>query len=295
MKSAAAIAAIPMLLLAVCAGVHAQERLRVFVSILPQKTFVERIGGERVDVSVLVQPGQSPATYEPTARQMARLNEAALYLRIGVPFENSFLPKLQRAVPGLRIVDTRNGVRLRTMADHGHGDHDHGENSGEGNDPHIWLSPRLAMVQATTIYTALTRSSPEDEPTFRAGLKGFLADLADLHADLLVLTEPVRGKGFMVFHPSWGYFADEYGLRQHAVEVDGKAPAPRQLTALIREAREQGTTALFVQPQFDRRTAERIAEAINGSVQSLDPLAEDYIQNLRTSAQRIREALRGEE
>lgn len=295
-------------------------KITVFTSIVPQEYFVERIGGDRVQVQALVTPGSSPATYEPTPRQMAALSEAKLFFRIGVPFENTFIPKIEGATDGLRIVDTRAGITLREMKAHHHlkddygaaehpdeddhahhegnehhpDDHAHHHHEG-GTDPHIWLSPRLVKVQARTIADALIEADPAGQKTYEQNLAAFVKDLDALDADLTEALAPVRGKTFMVFHPAWGYFADAYGLRQEPIEIEGKEPTGRQLARMIEMAKDQGVRVIFVQPQFDRSSAERIAEAIDGVVVPIDPLARDYVGNLERVAATVREALQKQE
>lgn len=252
-------------------------KITVFTSIVPQEYFVERIGGDRVEVQALVTPGSSPATYEPTPRQMAALSEAKLFFRIGVPFENTFVPKVEGVTEGLRIVDTSRGIAIR------------------GNDPHIWLSPRLVKVQARTIAEALIEADPAGKTTYEQNLATLLKDLDALDTDLAEALAPVRGKTFMVFHPAWGYFADAYGLRQEPIEIEGKEPTGRQLARMIELAKNQGVRVIFVQPQFDRSSAERIADAIDGVVVPIDPLARDYVGNLERVAATVREALQKQE
>jgi zinc transport system substrate-binding protein len=278
--------------------------ITVFTSILPQEYFVERIGGDRVEVQALVAPGRSPATYEPTPRQMASLSEAKIFFRIGVPFENAFMPKIQDLTQGLRIVDTREGITLREMKAHHHGDdgyqhedhhadEEHHHHHG-GTDPHVWLSPRLVKIQARTIADALIDIDPAGRAIYEKNLAAFVADLDVLDAHLAEALAPVKGKTFMVFHPAWGYFADAYGLEQTPIEIEGKDPSGQQLVRVIEMAKEQGVRVIFVQPQFSRQSAERVAGAIDGAVLPIDPLARDYVGNLERVATEIREALQNQ-
>lgn len=260
--------------------------VRAFVSIEPQAYFVERIGGERVRVSVLVGPGQSPATYEPTPAQMAELARADVYFRIGVPFEEGLLERLRVSMPNLNIVDTREGVPLRDMKSHRASDHGHGR-----KDPHIWLAPRLAIAQARTIRDELKRLDPEGADLYDANLRAFAREAMALHAEIAEILRPVRGKEMFVFHPSYGYFADAFGLRQVAVEIEGKEPSPRELEAIIARARAARVRAIFVQPQFATASAEAIAREIGARVVPLDPLARDWPNNLRAMAHAIADAL----
>ena len=279
--------------------------MTVFTSIVPQEYFVERIAGDRVDVQALVRPGSSPATYEPGPRQMAALSEAKLFFRIGVPFENAFIPKIEDSMKGLRIVDTRKGLTLRKMKvahdhdeEHGHkAEHDdhHAEHDDHGHeggsDPHIWTSPRLVKVQAATIASALSEVDPAGKAIYAANLASLNEDLDALDTHLKKALAPIKGKSFMVFHPSWGYFADAYGLAQEPIEIEGKDPSGRQLDRMIVMAKEEDIRVIFVQPQFSKKSAGRIAKAIDGVVVPIDPLARDYINNLEKVAVTVRQSL----
>ncbi len=280
---------------------EAGGRLRVFVSIQPQAYFVERVGGPHVEVGVLVPPGQSPHAYEPTPQQVAGLAEAKVYFRIGLAFEDTLLRRIAPMMKGLKVVDTREGITLRKMTEaEGHSEEDghKGEpaamHEGEAPgtlDPHTWLSPRLAKVQAHTIGRALAALDPPHAADYERNLKAFEADLDAVDARLAQALAPLKGKEFFVFHPAFGYFADAYGLRQRSVEIEGKSPSARQLGALIDEAKKAGVKVIFVQPQFPRRTAEAVAQAIGGAVVPMDDLPRDYLANLDDMARKIQEAL----
>ncbi len=267
--------------------------VKVFVSIPPQKTFVERIGGEYVDVEFLVPPGASPATYEPRPRQMAGLTEASLYFAIGVPFERTWLDRIAAANPAMDIVHTEDTVERMPMQAHGHHEPEEEELHHDRGipDPHIWLAPPLVKTQARVIMEALSRLDPANSGHYSAQYELFTGELDTLDRRLREILTPVRGKAFMVFHPSWGYFARTYGLDQVAIEVSGGEPSPREMTDLIDFARRQGIRTIFVQPQFSRASAESIARAIQAQVVVADPLAEDWSDNLLRIAREMREAL----
>jgi zinc transport system substrate-binding protein len=257
----------------------------VFVSIPPQAYFVKRIGGDRVIVDVLLHAGKNPATYAPSPAQMLKLAKARVYFRIGVPFENFFVPKIASASKHIRIVDTRAGIRLRRMV----GDNPDQES---GTDPHIWMSPVLVKIQAETIYKTLVSLDPEGREEYARGLNSFLYDLDELHKKISQSLASVKGKSIFVFHPAFGYFADTYGIRQVAVEMEGKAPKGKNLSIFIKKARKERVHVIFVQPEFDSNTASKIAGAIDGVVVPIDPLAMDYIKNLEDMANKIYEALK---
>lgn len=261
--------------------------LSVFVSILPQKYFVERIGGEHVRVSVMVGPGQSPATYAPTPKQMAALSQATVYFRIGVSFEDAWLGRIAQANPEMTIVDNRARVRLHAIEygarpKHSTPGHTHGR-----YDPHVWTAPPLVKVIAAQIRDVLVDLDPSHTAEYAANFAEFARDLHQLqHAIWDILPTEKVGR-FMVFHPSWGYFADTYGLQQIPLEQGGKEPSAKQLAGLIEQAKHEGMRVIFVQKQFSRRNAEIVARAISGKVIALDPLAEDYLQNMQRVARSI--------
>ena len=283
---------------------NAGEKIEVFVSIPPQAYFVQRIGGDLVDVSVLVPPGKSPATYAPSSAQMVKLSRASVLFTVGVPFEIALIPKIRAMAPTLGIVDTRRGIALRTFEDRDEvrhhdddsheiiQDHDHDHDHDTGSiDPHIWMSPMLVKKQAKTMCDSLCELVPTHEAVFRSNLKSFERDLDVLDEKIAGVLLPLRGETLFVFHPVFGYFADDYGLKQLAVERGGKAPKGKDLVSFIQLAREKQVRVIFVQPQFDQRVAAKIASAIQGAVVPLDPLARDYIENLSSMAQAIQTAL----
>ncbi len=273
----------------------AAEPLGVFVSLLPQKQFVERIAGNTVKVEVMVRPGQSPGTYDPTPQQMVALARAAAYFRIGAPFENVWVPKIQSTHPKLRIVDTRAGITLLPMDKPAAGhDHGHGAPASAGGtlDPHIWTDPLRVRQQAANIRDGLIALAPAERARFEAGYARYAAELDALDAELRRVLAGKIERHFLVFHPAWGYLARTYGLKQIPIEVEGKEPGPQALARLIDRAQADGVRVVFVQKQFSRSAADAVARAIGGEVVELDPLAEDFIGNTRIAVQAIARAMR---
>ena len=258
-------------------------KIKTFVSIVPQKYFVEKIGGDRVDVSVMVVPGNSPATYEPRPKQMVALSRARLYYAIGVPFEKVWLEKIASPNIKMLLVHTEEGIEKKPMkASKPHGI----------KDPHIWLSPPLVMVQARNILRGLLNVDPANSSIYEANYKKFIMELVDLDAELRGMFLGKERTRFMVFHPAWGYFAQAYGLKQVAVEMEGKEPGPIDLRDLIHYARDEGIRVIFVQPEFSIKSAETIAKAIGGEVVFANPLALDWADNLRKVATAFETALK---
>ena len=214
----------------------AEDQINVAVSILPQKYFVEKIGKDRVHVSVMVMPGASPATYEPKPRQMIDLSKADLYFAIGVPFEASWLTRFQKMNPKMRVVPTQTGVERVPMESRSHAE-SHADNQAESLDPHIWLSPPLVLRQAKTIRNALMKADPAGKEIYRKNYAAFETEILNLDEKIRsAFGSKKSGKAFMVYHPSWGYFARTYGLKQVPVELEGKEPSPRELVELIQKS-----------------------------------------------------------
>lgn len=252
--------------------------LNVTVSILPQKYFVERVGGELVKVNVMVAPGASPATYEPKPEQMAALAQADAYVSIGVPFEKAWLEKFQAANANMKMVDTTQGIERKATPD-------------GGFDPHIWLAPSLVQIQAQTIYEALVELDGTHKDTYKANLDAFLADIEKLNQEIRAALAPATAKKFIVFHPAWGYFARDYGLEQVPIEVGGQEPSVQELAKLIELAKKENIKVVFVQPEFSQEEAKTIAQEIGGRVVPIDALNPDWLTNLKAVAQAFAEVL----
>lgn len=277
----------------------AAHPLRVFVSILPQVDFVKRIAGDRVEVEVMIDPGQSHHTYEPTPRQISRLAESCAYFQIGLPFERAVCDRIAQIAPSVRLIDTTQGVTFREMtgfcaahdepAHDGNADNPRSVHSHVGRDPHIWLSPRLVKAQARNIRDALAEIDPAGTAAYNAGLSRLEDDLDELDARIRDRLKPFAERAFLVFHPAYGYFADEYGLEQVAVEEDGKEPSARRLVELVARAKALGIQRVFVQPQFAVGGAKAVADAIGAKVVPLDPMTVEYVRDLWTMAERLAE------
>lgn len=266
--------------------------VRAVGSIVPVQTFIRRVGGDGVRADVLVPPGASPHSYEPTAKQMARLAEADVFFRVGAPFEDALLPRLRKTFPQLKIVDLREGLKLLPMQGHDQDhDHDHGHAHGP-TDPHVWMDPLAVRTMAETIAVSLSELDGQtDGRVYRHNLQAFQHDIDAVHAELTNTLRPYRGRTLLVFHPAFGYFAHRYGLKQRAIEVDGKQPSAKQLATILDQARKLDARVIFVQPQFPEDSARRLARTLGSAVVPMDPLAGDYLANLRRMAGQMAEAL----
>ncbi|MDZ7618381.1 MAG: zinc ABC transporter substrate-binding protein [Patescibacteria group bacterium] len=270
------------------------------VTIPPQADLVERLAGDRFQVEIAVPPGQDPHVFSPSPRQVTRLSRAVAYFRIGMPLEDQLLPRLARQTT--KVVDTTAEIRRRSFGDKEAGacDGHHHAHHGSGHtcdahaghpDPHVWLTPALLASQAESIAETLCELDPPGADFYRENLRTLKARLDEVDRELAAELAPYRGQAFYIFHPAMGYFADAYGLRQVAVELEGKSPSPRQLKTLIDQAKSDGVKIIFVQPQFDQRSAEAVAAAIGGSVEVIDPLRKDVVDNLIHIASQLQRGL----
>lgn len=268
----------------------------IAASILPQSWFIERIGGDRVQTMVLVGPGQNPHSYEPTPRQMTVLAEAQIWLLSGAEFEIGLRPKIEALFPKLIIVDGTAGVVFRSLEEHEHEDEHSNEAGLDGDgadsnvDRHTWLGSEPAKIMAAHIRDALSRIDEEGASRYGENYAALVRDIDAEFDRLRKELAPLRGSLVFVYHPSFGYFLDEFGIVQEAIETGGKEPGPRDLTRLMEDARRQGAAAIFVQAQFPVQAARTAAESIGAELVALDPLSPDWLANIRIMGEALKNA-----
>jgi zinc transport system substrate-binding protein len=257
------------------------DKIGVVVTILPQADFVESVGGEKVDVTVMVPPGADPHTYELTPNQMVKVSKAKMYAKVGsgVEFELAWMDKIIEQNKAMLVVDCSKGVQMMEMDEH-HGDEDGGE-PHQGKDPHIWLSPKNAKLMVENICGGLVQVDPQNEVYYIRNRDEYLAKLDALDKDIQEGLSGLKNRRFIVLHPAWGYFARDYNLEQMPIEIGGKEPSAKDIASLIQKAEEQNIKIIFASPEFNPMSAEVIAKEIGGRVVFIDPLAKDYIKNMR--------------
>ncbi len=262
------------------------EKLEVFVSIPPLKWLCEQLGSNTLSVNLLIAKGQAPHAFEPSPKQIQALSRSSLFFTVGMAFEGEIVRRLHSGTSHLKIVDTSKNINKIPIVDL---EHEH--RAGEILDPHVWLSPPNLKSMVMVMADALSSADPENAMLYQGNLKIVQQILDDLDKNLTKDLAPFNGASFFVFHPAFGYFANRYHMKQVAVETGGKSPTPKQLFALIRKAKAHGVKVIFVQPQFDPRSAQSIATAIGGRVVALDPLAENSVENMKNMAVKIGSAM----
>lgn len=269
-------------------------QIHVAVSILPQANFVEEIGQDKVQVAVMIPPGGNPHTYEPTPGQLKALSDSVLYFKVGsgLEFEMQWLEKISSLNQSMQIINSSHGIVMIPMAEHHHHDHHHNHTHGhscshDGYDPHVWLSPSNAIMMAMNIRNALIGIDPLNQDLYQRNAAELILSLSEIKDEISEKLAGLESRKFFIYHPAWGYFAADFELQQIAIESLGKDPTPRQLTNIIRQAKKNGVQAIFASPQFSQKSAQAIAKEINARVEFIDPLAKDYIENLRRAARLI--------
>jgi zinc transport system substrate-binding protein len=257
-----------------------KERLNILVSVLPQKAFVEAVAGDLAQVQVLIPPGGSPATYELKPNDLVNIEKADIYFRVGhISFEQANLNKIIGLNKKLKVVNTSRDIKLR-----------HFKSSG-AIDPHTWVAPREVEKQVDIIEQTLREVDPQHEDIYQQNADKFKKKLAELDMFLKKTFSSLKNNKIMVFHPSWGYLADDYGLEQIAIEKSGKDPTAEQLKMIIDKAKRENIKVIFIQSQFNKDIAQSIAKEIGATVIAIDPLAENYLDNLKNVAEIIAQNL----
>ncbi len=279
------------------------EKLDITVSILPQKYFVERIGGNLVNVTVIVKPGQNHEVYEPTPQQMEQMSKSVIYFRTGVFFESYLVGRISSVNRKLKIVDTRTGVPLRKIESFHSIENifnksksgtsvvqegDKGHRHAEGNDPHVWLNPLFVKIQAKTIFNELSSLDPGHLGVYKKNYEKFISDLDEADKIIREILSGIKSNRLVIFHPSMGYFADRYGLVQVPIEVEGKDPGQRELASIIDFLKREKIKTIFIQKEVSSKSALTIASSIGGNLVIIDPISGDYINNLKIIAGEIK-------
>ncbi len=270
------------------------KNINVITGILPVKYFVERIAEQNAEVKCLIPPGANPTTFDLKPSDFVTIKKADVYFVIGVPFERILEKKIKDINPDLKIVRLYSSVkRIKMKSIYVNKDHRLKENNDtEFFDPHIWLSPTLVKIILMDIRDLFISIDPEHMDMYNKNYLEFKKEIDNLDKDLIDIFSNLKNRYFIVFHPSWGYFAKEYGLVQIPVEVEGKTPSPRELAELIKFAKQKNINTIFVQPQFSKKLAKLIAQRINAKVVEIDPLAENWLVNLKEVGKKISQSLK---
>ena len=258
-----------------------EDVLTVAVGIVPEETFVNKVAGDLVQVVTLVPPGNSPANYQPTATEMQALSDAEVYFTLQMPTEAAnILPKVADFNEDIVMVDLREAVGeayplLNTSGE------EIGADEAESVDPHVWLSPKRAIVMVQTIADELSVIDADNSDTYQANAASYIAELETLDSEIKEGLSGLENKSFLIYHPAYRYLSDDYGLNMVAIEIEGNAATAAEMQDVIDYALDNGIKTVFYQAEFDDSKAETVAEEIGGNVAIVAPLSPDYIQGLK--------------
>ena len=261
----------------------------ISVTIEPQRYFVEKITGNNFKLNTIVPPGTSPESYDPTPSQMVALGKSLLYFKVGyLGFENAWGKTLEENNTNVKVVNTSNEIvliegdeHIVEIGEHQHHDgHDH-----QGVDPHIWSSPKSALIMAENMLNALVEIDVENQKVYRDNFTTLRAEIIEVDKKITSLLENAPVKSFIIYHPALGYFARDYNLTQYSIEFEGKNPSPQQLKQMIDFAKKQGIKTIFVQKGFDMKNAESLAKEVGASIHSIAPLSYDWSDEMLNIAQ----------
>lgn len=248
------------------------ERLTVAVSIVPQEAFVKKIAGDLVDIVLMVPPGNSPGNYEPTPQEMVRFSEASLYFALGVPTEAANILPRAEEMDGLAVISLQDEV-VALYPDR--------ELAPGRRDPHIWLSPKRARVMVDVMAQEMGQVDGANKDIYTANARAFMAELDELDRELKEIFSGLRNRKFIVFHPAFGYLADDYDLEMYALEEGGKEATPQRMQEMVDLAKNEDIRVIFYQREIDSKQTEAFAEEIGGKTVQLAPLSPNYVENLR--------------
>lgn len=251
------------------------EKIGIIVSIPPQAEFAEKVGGKMIDVTVMVPPGASPHTHEPTPGQLKDVSRAKLYLKVGsgIEFELAWMDKIIKMNKEMHVIDCSRGISLID------------------NDPHIWLSVENAIIMVENIYAGLVEIDPENKDLYYKNKNDFQAELSSLNDYIKDTLEEKKNRQIMVYHPAWTYFTEAYDLEQIPIEEEGKEPTMGGMQQIIEKAKKLNIKVIFASPEFSTRSAETIASEIGGSVMTISPLEKDYTSNMKNVAEAFAESM----
>ncbi|MGO1368675.1 metal ABC transporter solute-binding protein, Zn/Mn family [Senegalia sp. (in: firmicutes)] len=271
-------------------------KITVAAGVPPIKGFIDAITQGDMEVVTMIPPGNSPTNYQPSPKELQKFSDAKVYFAMGVPAENSnIIPKAKDLNENIEIVNLAKGVSevypMRNFSEDE--DHSHEEDEDhEGEDPHIWLSPKRVIEMIDIIRDKLIEISPENEETYKENAENYKDELSTIDDSIKETLKGVKNQSFIIYHPSFGYFADDYGLNMIAIEESGKEASAKRITEVIDFAKDNNIKFVFYQGEFSSTQAETIAKEIDGEAIKVNPLSEEYIENMKNISEKFKEVLK---
>lgn len=253
------------------------DKLTVAVSIVPQETFVKAVAGDLVNVVTMIPPGKSPENYAPTPQEIELFSKSSIYFTIGVPTETqNILPKAK---------DINKNLKVISLADEVKKIYPEREFSPGNRDPHIWLSPKRVKIMVEVIARELSAIDSKNKVVYEKNAKEYIQKLDRLDKYIKASLSKLKNKTFIIYHPAFGYFADDYGLTMVSLEDEGKEATAKDLQNMVDRAKREKIKVIFYQAEIDSKQARVFAAEIGGKAIQVEPLAPDYIENLQRTTE----------
>lgn len=267
-------------------------KIDIATSILPQKALIDAIGGDKVNTVAMIPAGASPHSYEPKPSQMTAISKAKAYFTVGVEFEEAWMGRFHSQNRNMIIFDSAKDIKKIKMAAHHHDEDEHEEHhehhEHEGMDPHVWTTPKNMIIMATNIKNTLVKIDPANKISYNTNYIKLVASLKQTDSQIkTILKNTPKGSKFMIFHPSWGYFAKDYNLVQMPIELEGKEPKAKDLAILISQAKKEHIKAIFVAPEFSAKSASQISKTLNIPVVKISNLGYNWHSYMTSFAKAI--------
>lgn len=256
------------------------EKINVVVSVAPQAYFVKQIAQDKANISIMVPDGRSPETYEPLPSQMKMIKDANIYFGVGMDFEKAWMDRFLNTNPQMEFLDWSEGLKLRKFI--------HSDSPDAKFDPHIWLSVSLAKYEAQQTYEALAKLDPDNQEFYENNLKIFINQINIINKKIQsMFANPNSQKTFIVYHPAFGYLADEYNLEEIALENHGKEPKTKEMIQIRKIIKDKNIKVIYIQPEFSKKQIKALARDLKLKILTLDPLAKDWGNNILYIAKMI--------
>ena len=263
----------------------AYAKINIVVSIPPQQAYVEEIGKDLVNITLLAPIGTNPNFYEPKRSQMTAVEQAHVYFTIGGNFEKAWLPKMINQNKNMEIIDSSSGIEKTTMKSKNISD-----NQSPKKDVHVWTTPKNIAIIGKNIYETLVRYDIKNKDQYTKNYEEFLEKVRKTDEEIKTIFKDLKkDTKFMVYHPAWGYFAKEYHLEQLPIEIEGKEVKPKELQKMVEKAKSNNVKAILTQPEFSTKGAQVIANELGIKVVEISPINPYWSENLINLAKVIAE------
>lgn len=253
------------------------DKIGVVVSLGPQEEFVKAVGGDKVDVTLMVPSNADPHTYEPLANQLSRVSNAKMYAELGTPieFEVNYMDKIRAINPNMLVLNTSKGIKLIPNS---------AENESTTMDPHDYVDPKNAKIMVNNIYQGLVQIDPADKDYYQKNRDSYLQQLDDLDKNTTKLLKGKQGTYILIYHPAFGYYTKDYNLTQVGAMINDEEPSPQRIAMMVNIAKQNNITVIYTEPQYDTKFMQSIASQIGAQVLNVNDLDEHYIKNMEDIA-----------